>query len=48
MMLERRIDPLRFVTHRVTLAEVPEAMARVCRSEDGVVKTLIVMPERVS
>ena len=48
MMLERRIDPLWFVTHRVTLPEVPEAMARVCRSEDGVVKTLIVMPERVS
>lgn len=46
LMLRGQIDPLAFVTHQVSLAEVPEAMARFCRCEDGVLKTVIVMPKR--
>ena len=43
LMLQGQIDPLAFVTHQVSLAEVPEALARFCNCEDGVLKTVIVM-----
>lgn len=43
LMLRGGFDPSAFVTHRVSLPEVPEAMARVCTCADEVLKTVILI-----
>jgi threonine dehydrogenase-like Zn-dependent dehydrogenase len=46
MMLDGRIAPSAFVTHRATLEDAPAAFARVCECADEVLKTVILMPGR--
>jgi threonine dehydrogenase-like Zn-dependent dehydrogenase len=45
LIVKGLIDPLCFVTHRFTLEELPKVFGRVFECSDGLLKTMVVIPD---
>jgi len=46
LILEGKIKPKAFLTHRISLEEVPHFFGKVCDFEDNILKAVIVIPEK--